>query len=130
MESAKKLPRNVLIVYNYLYDHQNNGRWRGYGADIAEGTGLHVNMVYRCIGKLEGIGSIRKLRHGGLNSPSVYQIIKEPDGNEYELMKERSIMTGRFEMPTQWSRVQDSLNRVNNRLNEIELRLERLERQQ
>lgn len=120
----------MLIVYNYLYDHQNNGRWRGYGADIAEGTKLHVNMVYRCIGKLEGIGSIRKLRHGGLNSPSVYQIIKEPDGNEYELMKERSIMTGRFEMPTQWSRVQDSLNRVNNRLNEIELRLERLERQQ
>lgn len=131
MENDNKLPRNVFLVYQYMYNNRimedSSIVFRGYGADIASGTNIKTYLIYRYISMLEILGSIKKLRHGAANSPSVYLLIKEPDGHEYDLMKDRSIMTGRDEMPSKSTRLQDSLNRLVNRLNDVERRLERLE---
>lgn len=131
MENDNRLPESVILVYGYMYNNRtDDGRktfWRGYGKEIAEAEKLQLSLVYQAIGKLVTLGSIKKLRHGAKDSPSIYQILKAPDGKQYEDLKDRSLMTGRLEMPSQWSRVQDSINRLNRRMNDFERRLERLE---
>lgn len=109
-----------------MAENSKDGEWRGFGQEIATATKLQINVVYRCIGILETIGSLKKLRHGAYKTPSLYKLIKEPDGDEYIQMKEVSVITGRLEMPTSWQRVQDSLSRMRNELNEIHYELNRM----
>lgn len=117
-------------MYNYLYQQQKDGKWTGFGVDIAAQTKINVNHVYRYMTTLESLGCIRRIRHGAASTPSIYQLLKEPDADEYDLMRERGLTTGRIQVPTQWQRVQDSINRLNNRITDLELRLARVERKE
>lgn len=128
MASVGKLPGNLMKVYNYLYENQEDGKWSGFGADISEATGIFIKHVYRNITTLEALGCVKRARHGSANSPSIYLILKEPNAEEYDLLKSRGLTTARKGVPTQWQRVQDSINRLNNRITDLELRLARLER--
>lgn len=137
-----KLPKAVVDVWQYMMDHHdtalpetifNNKNpehlivWRGFGYEIAKAVHYNKNVVYRSISILETLGSIRRIKHGAGPAPSVYQLLKEPEGKEYLAMKERSLISDRLQVPTQAQRIQDTLTRFTNRLNDIERRLRDLE---
>lgn len=128
------MPRSVLAVYKHMDRTSKDGEWQGFGKEIADEISIKLNVVYRSIGMLENLGCIKRMRHGANKAPSIYRLIKEPDGAEYQQLKAQSIMTGRLEMPSQAQRVQDSITRLRSEVNsltyevgQLRVRLERLE---
>lgn len=127
-----RLPNNMCLVYEYMDKHKSRiitidqFIWRGFGKDIAEALDMQVGSVYNLIAKLVELGCISRIRHGGTNTPSLYKLIKEPDGFEYTLLKEQAVGS-RAKSPTKNERIQDSLNRLSNRVTELERQFKELE---
>lgn len=124
-----RLPNGICAVYEHMDKNKillkdtEQLIWRGFGLDIAKALNLRVGSIYNIIGQLVDLGCITRLRHGGINTPSVYAIIKEPDGYQYTLQKEQAVMFDRVRMPTQYERTQDAITRLTNRVTELERRL-------
>jgi len=142
-EEKTQQPERILQVYEYLKTNSQNTPWsaifgsdsgvpviiwRGYGREVSEATQTSVNTVYKCLSTLEILGCIKKIKHGAYQSPGIYQLIKEPDTEEYQNLKDRSVLTDKLEFPSKTTRLQDSLNRLSTRVSELEFRLERIER--
>lgn len=136
----KALPEMVLKVWNYLDDNsvveemllnfnvEKIRIWRGHGTKAAKELFTSPNYFYKCTGQLITLGSLVMLKHGAYQSPTILQLIKPPDGKEYENMQTRSLTSDRLQAPSQYLRLQDSLTRAVNRIIALEQRVARLER--
>jgi hypothetical protein len=51
---------------------------------VTKDLGLAVPRYTECVGALRVMGAIRQLRRGGGNSPSQWELIREPTLQEYE----------------------------------------------
>ena len=123
----EEVHKSIILGLRYANETDNIWIWRGFGRDIAKHVHYNINVIYRTLSLLDTLGSIKLLKHGAGPAPSVYQIIREPQGKEYIEMKERSLISDRLQVPTQAAKIQDTLNRINNRLNQLEARMKIME---
>ena len=134
-ETNPNLPRQPILivqVYKYLDKHKDkDNRWTGFIATIAQNISTPISSasVSRVIMQLQVMKCIKRIKHGAYGHPGIYEIVKPFDESEYKDFKINSLISDRLEVPTYTARMQDSLNRLNNRLSEVELRLRRLEGQ-
>lgn len=139
------LPKNISVTFQYMIDHSNKTTrrdlfqdpqasdrtiqiWRGKAEDIAKHLDVTRQSVYRTITTLSTMGCVLKIRHGSRDILTVYQIIKEPIDHEYNLLREREVMSGQLKLPNKTDRVQDSVNSLWTRVQQLERRVLELER--
>lgn len=126
MDEVNELPDNVEKIWNYLVDNSREGSWSGFGTATAKVLRMNQGYFYRCMTLLEHIGSIEKIKHGSNGSPSLYKLIKPPEGVEYQAYKTRSLTIDRARAPSKYDKLQDSITRLTNRVNDLEQLVERL----
>lgn len=134
------------IIYQYMMDHGTSERaleyfsfdvpqdvefisiWRGFTKEIAEALSIKKHLVDQSMANLTYVESIRRVYKGSHGHPSIYHLIESPEQNKFMQMQERNHRTGRYKTLTKEERMQDTINRLNNRVITLEEKVERLER--
>ncbi len=101
--------------------------WKGFGRILSSELKVPIANVYKCTGHLEILGCIDKLKSGGPNSPTIFELIKPPDNHEGKLSQEREALAGQFILPSKKDRILDTVTRLNNRLTALEARVNSME---
>lgn len=125
----------VSRTYVYMMEHSSmliSGTeeitvWEGTASEIAKHVNASQASVYRYVSVLTTMQCVKQLRHGSGNSPGIYQLLREPETNEYHEMQNRSLMTGRSEVMTKSVRLLDTVNRLASRVDSLEKRVKELE---
>lgn len=127
------LPENMARLYHLMESSKHyvdidptgnvSHRWQGFAKDLAKEMAMSPNSVYRIVAHLTENGCIRLIRHGGMNTPSIYELLRAPD-NSAVLLRDRAFMDGRIQAPSKTAKLQDAITRLTNRVTELERQMQ------
>lgn len=153
MEDEAKASRSLdrlIQIYQYMmetraseksleyvkFGRQEDNLWQGNVRDIAIAIGEpNIQSVYNALTTLDTMECINRISRGSARTNPVYVLVREPSGEDYYNLRNRSAVLGQIRIPNAASRNRYSIVAVNRDIHQVqeyatilERRIERLER--
>jgi hypothetical protein len=101
--------------------------WSGYTSHIAGLLDMPSHAVYESLTALINLGCIRLAIKGTGRQLSIYVIEQEPTQELWDHYAEFNTISGRFEVPTKYERVMETINLMRKKMASLEERILQLE---